>query len=293
MKVAQSEAISTRESGSLYFSDLFLNQEKSPDDLCVNSVPERDAFVYANEMIRQNRQDCENGTAYCWMSCLPLNGCNLNDAECYSGNHTQCFDDSMDPSCEWHCKDRNITNEFCLGATDMLMQGFQTTKKVGNSTNLCIILFAKKWTLSSAGKFAAGCIGVFFLGLLIEAIIALRRFILGKIVPTKRCLHMLVTGILYSVNLTLGYLAMLVAMTYSVELFICVILGLSIGHVVFNSKMPVSDNIDPCCASESGHTRKPITETAPLCDSVSTGYDSTSSLVSKQDETEACCSKKL
>merc|ERR1719210_3241618 len=41
---------------------------------------------------------------------------------------------------------------------------------------------------------------------------------------------------------------MLVAMTYSIELFLCVVLGLMIGHAVFNIKQAVGETIDPCCA---------------------------------------------
>ena len=46
----------------------------------------------------------------------------------------------------------------------------------------------------------------------------------------------------------LGYFAMLVAMTYSVELFLCVCFGLVAGHGLFNMDGPVSESVDPCCA---------------------------------------------
>jgi len=43
---------------------------------------------------------------------------------------------------------------------------------------------------------------------------------------------------------------MLVAMTYSVELFICMVIGLVAGHAFFNSEAPVGESVDPCCASQ-------------------------------------------
>ena len=56
---------------------------------------------------------------------------------------------------------------------------------------------------------------------------------------------------LFGGNLILGYLAMLVAMTYSIELFFCVVAGLCIGHFIFNSKSSnVGESVDPCCASQ-------------------------------------------
>ena len=45
---------------------------------------------------------------------------------------------------------------------------------------------------------------------------------------------------------------MLVAMTYSIELFTCVVIGLCLGHFVFNTKSAVGESIDPCCASQQG-----------------------------------------
>ena len=41
--------------------------------------------------------------------------------------------------------------------------------------------------------------------------------------------------LMYGVNVCSGYFAMLVAMTYSVELFTCMIVGLVLGHALFNS----------------------------------------------------------
>ena len=54
---------------------------------------------------------------------------------------------------------------------------------------------------------------------------------------------------------------MLVAMTYSLELFVCVVLGLIIGHAIFNMKQPVGESIDPCCApSQNNETNSEDTK---------------------------------
>ena len=60
---------------------------------------------------------------------------------------------------------------------------------------------------------------------------------------------------------------MLVAMTYSLELFACIVLGLIIGHAVFNMKQPVGESIDPCCApSQNDETEKnkPMTQNGKI-----------------------------
>ena len=59
----------------------------------------------------------------------------------------------------------------------------------------------------------------------------------------------------FAFSLVLGYLAMLVAMTYSVELFLCVVAGLVVGHGVFNLGTPVGETVDPCCASQNVATK--------------------------------------
>jgi hypothetical protein len=51
---------------------------------------------------------------------------------------------------------------------------------------------------------------------------------------------------------------MLVAMTYSVELFICVVVGLVVGHALLNSHTPVGETIDPCCASQNQQQESPM-----------------------------------
>ena len=41
-------------------------------------------------------------------------------------------------------------------------------------------------------------------------------------------------GFFYLIQVALGYLLMLVAMTYQLEFFLCVVLGLAAGHMAFN-----------------------------------------------------------
>lgn len=78
-----------------------------------------------------------------------------------------------------------------------------------------------------------------------------RRGFVIRLTPIARRI-LVVT--LFGLNLVLGYLAMLVAMTYSIELFCCVVLGLCLGHLVFNTKSAVGESIDPCCASQGPST---------------------------------------
>ena len=80
---------------------------------------------------------------------------------------------------------------------------------------------------------------------------------LMRILKSKAIIRFFISLSLFGINLALGYMAMLVAMTYSVELFSCVVVGLIIGHAIFNMKQPVGESIDPCCAPSQNDDAKP------------------------------------
>merc|ERR1719192_1353039 len=60
----------------------------------------------------------------------------------------------------------------------------------------------------------------------------------------------------FALNLLLGYLAMLVVMTYSFELFFSVIVGLVAGHSFFNWNSAVGESVDPCCSNQNDVCQK-------------------------------------
>ena len=57
---------------------------------------------------------------------------------------------------------------------------------------------------------------------------------------------------------------MLVAMTYSAELFMCILSGMILGHGLFNSAGPVGETVDPCCAGSNGATATSAAVTSDL-----------------------------
>jgi len=157
---------------------------------------------------------------------------------------------NMDDSCRWKCNNNSQLLDFCrTPGTDMYMEGFQVT---GNAQNSCVILFFKIWTLDSRLKFGVGCVGVIILGIFVEFLLYVRRRLQGRGFcrwlrnPWRKAGIIL----LFTLNLVSGYLAMLVAMTYSVELFLCMVVGLVGGHAMFNSSAAVGESVDPCCATQ-------------------------------------------
>lgn len=138
-------------------------------------------------------------------------------------------------------------DRFCYGATSMVMSGFQSV--TADNAN-CIILFFRPWLLNTPLKFAMGCIGVFLLGVLIEAAIMFRRHVTNEAHFPKKWIREGAITSLFALNVTLGYLAMLAAMTFNVELFISTVMGLAVGHVALgNSQQPVRESADACCVT--------------------------------------------
>jgi len=268
MKVAPLAAvpISDDEGATLKtFGRTFFNEDEkhhwTDSQICSADLHEH-AFTQAMH------DNCDAGKAYCWMGCYPL------PADCPDVDRAVCFSEEtnvtcstrpggkpMDPSCHWKCKPQtqdalaghsHLKNEYCNGRMGMLMLGFDVE---GKKENPCIVLFVEAWTLDSRDKFVAGCLGVALLGFAIEAMIALRRAVSRR---KWRALDRLTAGYrrlialaCFASNLILGYLAMLVAMTYSVELFLCVVVGLVAGHAVFNLNAAVGESIDPCCSNQN------------------------------------------
>ena len=163
---------------NLQFKKVFYNRDL-PERLCLKDIDSKTVVKRddSSHHAKKTKEMCKEGEAFCWMNCLTLPDpfcTSSHNLICTNNEDQQCFDDSMDTTCEWKCNGTapQPQSEFCKRGTDMLMQGFETTS---GPSNLCIILFFKAWTLDTAGKYAFGCIGVAFLGFAIEALIALRR----------------------------------------------------------------------------------------------------------------------
>ena len=149
-----------------------------------------------------------------------------------------------------------MKDQYCYGSTSMYMHGFEW------QGTTCVAYLFQSWVLNTPGKFAAAAIGTVFFGILLEASIYLRRIVTsyisakaasgeGAASGAGNWKHTLVSASTYMVQLTLGYLIMLVIMTYSAPLFISVIVGLGSGHIIF-SILRSRQEKKPCpCSSSS------------------------------------------
>jgi len=87
------------------------------------------------------------------------------------------------------------------------------------------------------------------MGLVTELLTYCRRAVLAASPRLRRSPRAFraAMGLAFAVQVTLGYLLMLAAMTYQGELFIAVIAGLAVGHLAFNVSQPVGESTDACC----------------------------------------------
>lgn len=140
-------------------------------------------------------------------------------------------------------------NLFCgPGKTDMHMMGFKSILFNNGEKEECVMLFHEVFTLDSEWKFVLGVFSTLLFGVFTEWLVSVRR----KMDTDLRTLRgKLVKVSLFAGNMCVGYLIMLITMIYSLELFLAVVLGLAIGHFLFNSKAPVGESVTACCAGRN------------------------------------------
>ena len=137
---------------------------------------------------------------------------------------------------------------FCGDATGaMYMNGFQSAF---SRQSTCLALYINAFKLDTAAKFIVACLGVFVLGVGAEALVAFRRSRAAKGVAGH-----LEASLGYGLQLALGYLLMLAAMTYAVELFVATVTGITIGHALFRTDRAAAP---PCCAPERAGVEAPL-----------------------------------
>ncbi len=236
--------------------------------------------------------DCDgSGNYFCWLSCLsaPKNDDksiddHLEDDESLycldpsildsTGNLTLAVDECSEPfsgraggimneGCGnyWHkttegvqsyltpedIDDQSSSNgerKYCYGSTAMYMQGFEW-----EGTTCVVFLFAP-WVISTRAAMVGACIGTILLAILTEIVTRHRRSLLNRITTSR--VKVFASAFLYSIQVTMGYVVMLLIMTYSGPLVLSVILGLSIGHIIINWDTKKGEDIPlegstPCC----------------------------------------------
>lgn len=195
----------------------------------------------------------------CWTQCYvgsELPYCGL-EAECVDTATGEIVDGTINcPSeagmdaCALECNgiESNSTDDgYCYGAgMVMYMDGF--TSITSRTETECLNLLFTEWTLDNSTKFAMGCVGVFLLAVFSEALKAGRMKLALALNRTERSQVLKYCGsvfliILHGIQILLGYLLMLAAMTFSIEIFSTMLAGLTIGYGLFNFSLGKSASV--------------------------------------------------
>mmetsp|Transcript_7160 Transcript_7160/g.8188 ORF Transcript_7160/g.8188 Transcript_7160/m.8188 type:complete len:553 (+) Transcript_7160:112-1770(+) len=203
-------------------------------------------------------QGCDAETEiYCWTQCRSALSCASDEStQCVrsltGSEFVVCDPDIHDSRCAPTCipnpdnetasSTGDLGNGFCNGfALSMYMAGFTG---VGDPSEQCLIFLFPSAVLDSGLKYVFASFASILLGVLVEVTVYFRRKTTALADGREKKVKLI---LLYSAQVTLGYLAMLVAMTYSILLFFMIILGLTLGHSLLNLGATVTDHKDPCC----------------------------------------------
>mmetsp|Transcript_663 Transcript_663/g.1575 ORF Transcript_663/g.1575 Transcript_663/m.1575 type:complete len:201 (+) Transcript_663:134-736(+) len=143
--------------------------------------------------------------------------------------------------------------DFCKGMSmTMSMDGFQSALFSKGHPADCITFFFPEWELDRPGKFVGAMIATFMVAVVSEGITYLQPhvrndYLAGK--PKHR--RKTIMTLMYGFQQLLGWLLMLIAMTFSIELFASVILGLFIGRLLFPSEPLTTSRNNPIKAQRS------------------------------------------
>eukprot|EP00928_Gymnodinium_smaydae_P031254 TRINITY_DN22999_c0_g1_i1.p1 TRINITY_DN22999_c0_g1~~TRINITY_DN22999_c0_g1_i1.p1 ORF type:complete len:595 (-),score=60.94 TRINITY_DN22999_c0_g1_i1:272-2056(-) len=195
--------------------------------------------------LRGLQKDCATVEAVCWMQDpVCLERCPTGELQqCLLPDRTvgDCGPDSMNDECAFRCPATVEENSFCSpeSTTSMYMQGFTSILRPGRA---CVVLLFRGWVLDDPFKFGFACIGVCCMGIITQGLLTLR-----SLVQTKTRNNRVMDSLMFGLNVVAGWAMMLIAMTYSVELFISATFGLMIGNFFLGDLSSTKILGSPCC----------------------------------------------
>ena len=209
-------------------------------------------------------QDGESGVM-CWLQCMAVSCGDAEAAACVDGDTLEVVaGDEHCPNhgaCEPVCLDvdgavpanftaKNDGGGFCVGdGQDMHMDGFRSSFE--KHAPACVNLYVTDWTLNSAGKYAAGALAAFSVGLAVEALSRYRKKLYAaRAAAASKTQFAALLVAAHFLQVVLGYLAMFAAMTYAVELFAAVCVGATAGYALFHLDAEPGPT-DPCCQAQT------------------------------------------
>ena len=151
-------------------------------------------------------------------------------------------------------------DHFCSSSDSMSMHmtGFKSV--FSSSSTPCIDLFFSSWKLDSKLKFTIAAIMLALFAFCVEGFLCLRRVCARNMMTWEMKagragadLRVVVNSVLFTIQALLGYLLMLAAMTYQIELLVYLLCGVFVGRLHFNADGNVVgyEIVDACCVGRN------------------------------------------
>jgi hypothetical protein len=148
-----------------------------------------------------------------------------------------------DVFCSSGMQNANLLGDEMNGGMIMYMDGFRFSLS-SSAMNPCLNLYFPSWTLNTRSKFLWAMFGIVMLSIFTEGVSKLRSVLSRRLTGTaKRWIMALIHG----VQALVGYILMLAAMTFSVELLACIIFGLGTGFAMFYDDEDNHVTTNPVC----------------------------------------------
>jgi hypothetical protein len=234
--------------GKLPFSSFHFQERET--------LPDSDFIPLSGELgefLPNPQCDVTKNEFLCGQQCLSLHSssrsCELKDIQCINqetgetmtGNEPclncqlECLPPSTDEPISLQSSSSGRNNNYCSGdGASMSMTGFFSLVSDPKGSTPCLNLWFDTWTLNNSTKFAFACLGVLFMGILVQYLMVLRPRL--SLFIQNKSMRRITGGCLFGLTMMLNYVLMLTAMTYSVELFCMVAIGLTGGFAIFQSE---------------------------------------------------------
>ena len=133
--------------------------------------------------------------------------------------------------------------DFCSGMSmTMSMGGFQSAL-FSRSPADCITFLFTDWKLDHPGKFVSAMICTFVLAVVSEGITHGQAHVRNNyLARTPKGQRKAIMTLLYGFQQLVGWTLMLIAMTFSIELFASVVVGLFFGKLLFHADLNIRGN---------------------------------------------------
>jgi hypothetical protein len=257
MFLPPSDAVAILPSGTVLDFATYRTMHNSSNFLEENGLSCMERSVVTGGVVRKLVDDCPNQEFHCWMKCYAsteLPQCTSKEMMICASNSDgrECPSNQM--GCGPRCVALNVSlqigglvppfdGSFCdaRSAVTMYMEGFLWPATGARQS--CVRMLFTSWILDTPSKYIGGCIGTFLFGMFVELLSVVRRQIKPELSkPIIYGSSMLVLG----AQATCGYFLMFLAMTFSIPIFIAAVLGLMVGHGLFNIGIPKSSDRPHC-----------------------------------------------